>query len=160
VTASFSFFGCLTVIINHNKKQKTMKTASRILLSLGLILFFAGMTFAQVASTTTPAKTSTKQDVTAPGKFVDNDKNGTCDKHDAKGTCTQGKNFVDKNGDGKCDNCGCTGKCDGTGCGKGQKNAAECGKSQGKGSCSGQGQKQGNGCAKPCGNAPAAQPNK
>jgi hypothetical protein len=143
------------------KKRQTMKTAKRILMTFAILVFFAGMTFSQSASTTVPAKDAAKQDLTAaPGKLVDNDKNGTCAKHDAKGTCSQGKNFVDKNGDGKCDNCGGTGKCDGTNCGKGQKCGSGCGQGQGKGNGCGQGQKQGSGCTKPCGNAPAAQPNK
>lgn len=136
-----------------------MKTASRILMTFSILVFFAGMTFSQVASTAIPAKTSTKSTTTAPGKFVDTNKDGTCDKHEAKG-CAQGKNFVDKNGDGKCDNCGGTGKCNGTGCGKGQGKGNCCGQGQNNGNGCGQGQKQGNGCTKPCGNAPATQPNK
>ena len=127
-----------------------MKTASRILMTFAILVFFTGMTFSQVASTATPAKASTKSTTTAPAKVVDTNKDGTYDKNDSKGTCAQGKNFVDKNGDGKCDNCGGTGKCNGTGCGKGQ----------GKSNCCGQGQKQGSGCTKPCGNTPATQPKK
>ena len=137
-----------------------MKTASRILMTFAMLVFFAGMTFSQVASTTTPAKTSAKQTTTAPGKIIDTNKDGTCDKHTAGGTCAQGKNFVDKNGDGKCDNCGGTGKCNGTGCGKDQGKGNCCAQGQGKGDCCAQGQKQGSGCTKPCGTAPAAQPKK
>ena len=145
-----------------------MKTASRIFLTFSLLAFFAGMTFGQMASTTSPAKTSTKAATAAPGKFVDTNNNGICDKHEAKGANCQGKTFVDKNGDGKCDNCGSTGKCNGTGCGQGQKQGNGCGKGQGNGNCCGNGQGKGNGCSQGqsrhgCsnqGNTPAAEPKK
>lgn len=121
-----------------------MKTASRILLSLGLVVFLTGTVFSQGASTSVPAKTQTDQTAAAPGKFVDANANGICDHHETKAACGQGKKFVDKNGDGKCDNCVSTGNCKGSGCGKGQKQG--CGKGQGKGNCCGAGQGQGNGC--------------
>lgn len=126
-----------------------MKTASRILLTFSILVFFTGMTFSQVASTTTPAKTSTKSATAAPGKFVDTNKNGICDNHEGKLTGAQGKNFVDKNGDGKCDNCGTAGK--GANCGTAGKckEAANCGpKGQGCGTACGKGQGKGNCCGK------------
>ena len=136
-----------------------MKTASRIFLTFSILVFFAGMTFSQVASTTIPAKTATKSAVATPGKSVDDNKTATCNHNNAKGTCAQGKNFVDKNGDGKCDNCGSTGKCNGTGCGQGQKSCNGCSKSQGKGNCGGQGMQHQNGCSSKC-STPATEPKK
>jgi len=122
-----------------------MKTVSGILLSFGLVLFLAGTSYSQVATTSNPSKSTTTQATAAPGKFVDANANGICDHHEAKCTQAQGKNFVDKNGDGKCDNCGSAGKCSGSGCGKGNWIGQGCGKSQGKGNC-GQGQNSGQGC--------------
>ena len=92
------------------------------------------------------AKASQTMNSPAPGKFVDNNKDGICDNHQAKmkngnGKCT---NFVDKNGDGICDNkATCQGKGNPNGCGMG------CGqKGQGKGNCGGGGcgQQHRNGC--------------
>jgi hypothetical protein len=123
-----------------------MKTASRLLLSLGLVMFLAATTFSQMASTAKAPKTATKQ-TTSSGKFVDTNKNGICDNHEGKNAGAPGKNFVDKNGDGKCDNCGSSGNCKGTGCVHGQKNGAGCGKGQGKGNCCGKGHEQRNGCS-------------
>lgn len=122
-----------------------MKTVSGILLSFGLVLFLAGTSHSQVATTSNPSKSTSTQAAAAPGKFVDANTNGICDRHEAKCTQPQGKNFVDKNGDGKCDNCGSAGKCNGSGCGKGNCSGQGCGKSQGKGNC-GQGQNNGKGC--------------
>ncbi len=124
-----------------------MKTASRIFLTLGLVLFLAGATFSQAASIASTAKSDTKQTTAAPGKFVDTNKNGVCDNHEAKGGGTQGKNFKDKNGDGKCDNGGSNGKCTGTGCGKGQGKGNCCGQGQGNGNGCGQGHQPKNGCS-------------
>lgn len=134
-----------------------MKTASRIFLTFSILVFFAGMSFAQVASTTVPAKTSAKSATAAPGKFVDTNKNGICDNHEGKGAGAQGKNFVDKNGDGKCDNCGAN--CQGKGAGNCGPKGQGCGKGQGKGNCSGQGHQYRNGCSSQ-GSKPATQPNK
>jgi hypothetical protein len=129
-----------------------MKTASRILMTISLLVFFTGMTFAQVASTTSPGKPAKKAEVAAPAKSAD----GT------KANCGHGKNFVDNNSDGKCDNCGTAGKCKeaGSGCGKGQGCGSSCGKGQGNGNCKGNGAGNRNGCASKCSNAPAAQPKK
>jgi len=133
-----------------------MKTASRIFLSLALVLFLAGTTFSQESST---AKTTTKQTTAAPGKFVDTNKNGVCDNHEAKGVGTPGKNFTDKNGDGKCDNVGKSGTEKGVGCGYGPRNGAGGGKGQGKGNCCGGGHQYHGGCSNQ-GSAPATQPKK
>lgn len=125
-----------------------MKTASRILLSLSLVVFLAGMTFAQGASTASPSDTPAKQSATGPAKTVEANKSATCNHQMGKESCAQGKNFTDKNGDGICDNCGSAGKCKGAGCGQGQKNCVGCDKSHCKsnGSCDGKG--KGNGCGK------------
>ncbi|MEI7500265.1 MAG: hypothetical protein WCK84_07415 [Bacteroidota bacterium] len=146
-----------------------MKTASRILLSLSFVIFLAGMTFSQVASTSSPEKITTEPANANNETFVDANKNGICDHHEAKETCLQGKNFVDKNGDGVCDNCGSSGKCKGTGCGQGKKDCNGCGKGQvkgkgcgegqGKGNCCGQGQQGAKGCSHQ-GVAPATKPKK
>ena len=139
-----------------------MKTASRILMAFSILVFFTGMSFAQVATTATPAKTSTKSVSDVPVKANDANKAGTCVNHDAKGPCAQGKNFVDKNGDGKCDNCGSTGTCKGTGngCGKGPACGSGCSKGQGTGTGCGQGHQHRNGCTQQGNTAPAAQPKK
>lgn len=123
-----------------------MKTAFRTFLIFSTLVIFTSMTFAQVASTVTPAKTSSGQATASPGKFVDNNKNGICDNHESGKLCN-GKKFVDKNGDGKCDNCGATGKCKGPCCTEGQKNGNCYGNGQGKGNCCGQGHRHRNGCA-------------
>ena len=127
-----------------------MKTASRILMTISLLVFFSGMTFSQVASTTSPGKPAKKSEVAAPAKSADA----------TKANCNHGKNFVDNNSDGKCDNCGTSGKCKeaGNSCGKGQGCGSSCGKGQGNGACNGQGPKSG--CASKCSNAPAIQPKK
>jgi len=133
-----------------------MKTASRIMLTFILLVFFTGISFSQVATNATPA--STKSVVATPGKFVDANKNGICDNHEAKGSGAQGKNFIDANGDGKCDNCGT--KCKGTmNCGpKGNGCANSCSKGKGKGNCCGGGQQHRYGCSSQA--APAADPKK
>ncbi|MCX6266318.1 MAG: hypothetical protein NTW16_03045 [Bacteroidetes bacterium] len=138
-----------------------MKTASGILLTFIMLVFFTGMTFSQTASTTNPAKAPAKSVTAAPGKFVDTSKSGVCDGHGPKGDCGQGKNYVDKNGDGKCDNCGTAGKCkESAKCsGKGAGCGSTCGKGQGKGNCCGQGQQHRNGCSNQ-GAAPASNPKK
>jgi hypothetical protein len=129
-----------------------MKTASRIVLTFCILVFFASVSFSQVASSPNPAKTSTKSAVAAPVKATDGATASTCGNHNAKGSCAPGKNFVDKNGDGKCDNCGGTGKCkEGGSCaGKGMDCAKGCGKGHGAGNC----------CASKGKDAPSTQPNK
>jgi hypothetical protein len=122
-----------------------MKTASGIILTLCLLVFFTGSLFSQEVAKTSAAKPVTTSAIASQGKFIDNNKNGICDNHEAKGTCAHGKCFVDKNGDGKCDNCGSAGKCKEAGnCGgKGQC----CGKGQPKGNCGEQGKHQGSCCS-------------
>lgn len=125
-----------------------MKTASRIFLTFSLLVFFAGVSFSQVASTTVPAKTATKSEVAPTGKTATGCAS-TCGNHGANASCTQGKTFVDKNGDGKCDNCGTAGKCkESANCGSKSKGCeSTCGQAKGKGSCGTQG-------AKTCGAQP------
>ena len=120
-----------------------MKTLKRITVLMAIMSFITFQGFSQNTSTTKAQKDSpTTQTATnpIPGKFVDNNKDGVCDNHQAKmknGKCT---NFVDKNGDGICDN---------------RQNAG-----QGKGNCTGcgmgcqqrSGQGNGNGCGNGCGN--------
>ncbi len=127
-----------------------MKTASKIVLTCIMLVLFAGMTFAQNSqATATPVKKAGTT-IAAPGKFIDENKNGVCDNHESKIPGTPGKNFVDKDSDGKCDLCGHTGACKGSGdckgsgpgCGKG------CSKAAGKGNC-GQGNQHRNGCCAP-----------
>ncbi len=129
--------------IHKHLNKQTMKTASRILMTFALLVFFSGITFSQVASTVNPEKTKTKSATVASGKTTD----ASC-KHESQGACAQGKNFTDKNGDGICDNCGSSGKCKGTSCGQGMKNGNGCQQGQGKGNCDGKGMKNGAGCGK------------
>jgi hypothetical protein len=124
-------------------QNQTMKTLKKITVLLAILSFFAYQGFSQNTSTAnTPKDSQATQSATspAPGKFVDANKDGVCDNHQAKmksGKCT---NFADKNGDGICDN---------------RQNAG-----QGKGNCNGcgmgckqkQGQGNGNGCGNGCGN--------
>lgn len=120
-----------------------MKTVSRIFLTLAMVMFFAGMGMSQVASTATPEKKTTKSAVNAPGKFVDANKNGICDKHETKGACTQQNSCKGKNGQGACDHSGKNCKDKGNGCGSGNGNGNCCSKGQ-----------QGKGCESSCGNGP------
>ncbi|HNY01642.1 MAG TPA: hypothetical protein PKG48_03590 [Bacteroidales bacterium] len=123
-----------------------MKTASRIALTLLLLVIFAGTTFAQTSAAATPVKKAGTTMATQ-GKFVDKNNNGICDNHESKTPGTPGKNFVDKNGDGKCDLCGSAGPCKGAGnCpGKGPGCAKSCGQGAGKGNCGGAGYQHRNG---------------
>ncbi len=59
---------------------------------------------AQTKATTEKAVVKTEQTVATPGKFVDKNKDGICDNHQAKVKNGKGAKFVDKNGDGVCDN--------------------------------------------------------
>ena len=143
-----------------------MKTASRILLTFGLLVFFTGTTFSQVAATENASSPETKSVTASPGKFVDTNKNGICDNHEAKVAGGQGRNFVDKDGDGKCDNCGCQGNCKGNGncvgngncCHKGQ--CCGEGKGAGKGNCCGQRHQHRHGCIGQGGDGSGTKPNK
>jgi hypothetical protein len=126
-----------------------MKTASRVLLTFAILVFFTGITFSQVASTTKPATKATTDNTV---KATD------CGK---TANCTNGKAFVDKNADGKCDNCGVAGKCkDNSSCGsKGHNCGTSCDKGKGTGSCGSQEQPNKSGCASKC-SAPASCPKK
>ena len=145
-----------------------MKTLKRITVLLAIASFFAIQGYSQNAPAPAEKKNAQDQQTTtnvAPGKFVDNNKDGVCDNHEAKvksGKCTT---FTDKNGDGVCDNCkadckakcnaDCKAKCkakgDSKGCGMG---------------CQNHGQGKGNGCGSECKNksscskqnAPATEP--
>ncbi|MCX6276595.1 MAG: hypothetical protein NT004_00690 [Bacteroidetes bacterium] len=118
-----------------------MKTVSKIILTLAMALLIAGMGMSQVASNTTLPKKATKSTVEAPGKFVDANKNGICDKHESKGTCSQATSCKGKTGEGVCDHNSKNCKDKGTGCGSGT----------GNGNCCGKGEKSGNGCGTGCG---------
>ena len=128
---------------------------------MALMLFIAFQGFSQIASTSGKVKDSkntTTTTSTIPGKFVDKNKDGICDNHQAKMNGAKCANFIDKNADGICDN------------------NPNCGK--GKGNCNGyrmgcqqkQGQGKGNCCGNGCGNqhrhgygnqsTPAAEPQK
>lgn len=125
-----------------------MKTVSRILLSLAMVVFFACMGMSQIASTTTPEKKDAKAAVNAQSKIVDANKNGVCDNFEAKKAGAPGKNFTDKNGDGKCDTQGNNGKCNGNCCGTGTGNGNCSGKGQqGKGGCGNGHQHRNGGCS-------------
>ena len=90
---------------------------------------------AQTKTTTEKATVKTEQAVTAPSNFVDKDKNGICDKHEAK--AKNGKAHCDKkDGKANCDGKGkanCEGKCEGKKCGHEKGNAKGCGNHKGIG---------------------------
>ena len=140
-----------------------MKNASKILMTMGLVVLFSGFMFAQGTTPASSSKDNQKAQTFSPGKFVDNNKNGICDNHESVAKAGKGVNFVDKDGDGKCDNCGTTckgnkkGNCCGVGngCGKGQ--GAGCGKGQGAGCGKGQGQQHRHGCTQDNSTTPAVQ---
>jgi hypothetical protein len=122
--------------------MKIMKTLKRITVLLAIMSFIALQGFSQNASTSgknKDSKTISTSNSTC-GKFVDNNKDGICDNHQAKMSGGKCANFTDKNGDGICDNH--------QNCGKGNGNCNGCGmncKSQ-------QGQGKGNCCGNGCGN--------
>jgi len=120
-----------------------MKTVSRILMTLTLVLFLSGITIAQKEATVKTDPKTTQTVKTTPGKFVDANKNGVCDNFEARGQATKGANFIDKNGDGVCDNRGTMGKGQGKGNGCGQGFRHRHGK--GNGNCCGRGQGSGRG---------------
>jgi hypothetical protein len=111
-----------------------MKTVKRISVLLAIMSFIAVQGFSQNASTAVGTAAATNSQTTVkstPGTPVDNNKDGVCDKHQAKMINGKCANWVDKNGDGVCDNCksDCKGKgnCkgDGKGCQKGQGNCCK-----------------------------------
>ena len=84
-----------------------MKALRNITALFAIMSFMAYQGFSQNVSTNTTQKnfqvtqTSTKA---APGKFVDNNKDGVCDNYQSRMKNGHGANFVDKNGDSICDN--------------------------------------------------------
>ena len=83
-----------------------MKTLKSFTAVFAIMSFMAYQGFSQNASTITTQKGSQVTPTTtntAPGKFVDNNKDGVCDNYQAKMKNGRGVNFVDKNGDGICD---------------------------------------------------------
>ncbi len=134
-----------------------MKTLKRTTVLLAIMSFFAFQSFSQNPAASDTKKSTQDQQTTTvatPGKFVDNNKDGVCDNHQAKmksGKCTT---FVDKNGDGVCDNCksaSCKGKGNSKGCGMGCQNHGK-----NKGNCCGKGNQHRNGCGNQ--NTPATEP--
>jgi hypothetical protein len=121
-------------------QNKTMKTLKRITVVMAIMSFIAFQGFSQNVSTTNSQKDSQKAQTTtniAPGKFVDNNKDGVCDNYQTRMKNGPGANFVDKNGDGICDkrqNAG-QGKGNQNGCGMGYQHR----NGQGKGNCCGNG---------------------
>jgi hypothetical protein len=117
-----------------------MKTLKRITVLMVIMSFIVYQGFSQNVSTTNTQKNLQNQQTTTkvvPGKFVDNNKDGVCDNHQARMKNGPGANFVDKNGDGICDNRLNAGQ------GKGNPNCGGMGyqhrHGQGKGNCCGGG---------------------
>jgi len=123
-----------------------MKTLKGIVFLMAFMSFVVSQGFSQTAPVATAQKNTAATTKSTPGKFVDNNKDGVCDNHQAKMNTGKCANFVDKNGDGKCDDC--KGSCQGKGkancCGTSAKNCA----GQGKGNCAASGcsGKHKNGC--------------
>jgi hypothetical protein len=116
-----------------------MKTLKGMAVLMAIMAFITVQGFSQSAPVEAQQKNTQAKACAAPGKFVDNNKDGVCDNHQAKMTTGKCANFVDKDGDGICDNrkASCQGKgnskCCGTGCqghqgqGKGNCAAGGCG---------------------------------
>jgi hypothetical protein len=134
-----------------------MKNIRRIAI-VAFISFLAIQGFSQTAPAAAVKDNpqQAKQAVSnAPGKYIDNNKNGICDRHEAKSATGKCINFADKNNDGICDNkaaC-CQGKGKTNGCGQGCQNR------HGQGNCCGAGMQHRNGCGNP-GNCSGTQGNK
>jgi hypothetical protein len=117
-----------------------MKTLKRITVLMVIMSFIAFQGFSQNVSTTNKQKNAQGSQTTvntAPGKFIDNNKDGVCDNHQARMKNGTGANFVDKNGDGICDNRSnaSQGRGNPSGCGMGNQHR----QGQGKGNCCGGG---------------------
>jgi len=117
-----------------------MKTLKRITVLMAIMSFIGLQGFSQNVSASSDKQNLQGSQTSAnfaPGKFVDNNKDGVCDNYQARVKNSQGRNFVDKNGDGICDNRQYTGK------GKGNPNCCGMGyqhrHGQGRGSCCGNG---------------------
>lgn len=116
----------------------------KLIVLAGLVLGFSFITMTLTAQTASPDKSANAQSqqssAGAKGTFVDNNKDGVCDHHQATGKGDGCTKFVDKDGDGKCDTCLGKGNCvKGNGC-KGNAKAGCCPKS-----CQGNGNHHGNG---------------
>jgi hypothetical protein len=136
-----------------------MKTLKRITLAMAIMSLIISQAYSQKVpdnKTQKDARTSQTMNAPAPGKFVDNNKDGICDNHQAKMSTGKCSNPVAKNGNGNCNQKAvCQGKGNSGGCGMG------CGmKGQGKGNCGGGGcgQQHRNGCGPK--DAPAQEPQK
>ena len=138
-----------------------MKTLKRITVLMAIMSFIVFQGFSQKATTTNSQQNlQNKQNGTniAPGKFVDNNKDGVCDNYQTRMKNGRGVNFVDKNGDGICDNRQNAGQGKGNpkGCGIGCQHR----NGQGMGNCCGYGcgnqHRHGRGNQ----NTPAAEPQK
>jgi hypothetical protein len=128
-----------------NLKSKSMKTASKILVTVAIVTFATANLAAQETSTAaskpsgveTSKTTSTPAAV--PGKFIDANKNGVCDNAESRSQAGRGVRYADKNGDGVCDNRGTVsrGQGRGQGCGQGHQHRNRhgecCGRGQGRG---------------------------
>ncbi len=130
-----------------------MKTLKRIAVLTAIMLFLISQGYSQNAPVTSTQKDSRDaQTLTnpAPGNFVDTNKDGVCDNHQAKMNNGKGANFTDKNGDGICD------KHQTAGQGKGNSKGCGMGKQHhhggGKGNCCGGGGGCGNQHRNSCGN--------
>jgi hypothetical protein len=144
----------------RTNKINAMKKLRRTAMLAVVMMFIVSLAYSENDPQTSVQKNGKNATVATPGKFVDNNKDGVCDNHQAKmasGKCTA---YVDKDGDGKCDNCKGTGTCKGTGNCKGSSNCcgagAQKGQGQGKGNCGGGGcgKQYRNGCGH--GNTPAS----
>lgn len=111
-----------------------MKNFGKLLLMAAIMMLIALK--GQSQTNTAPTK---DQDVkqtsatTAPGNFVDKDKNGVCDNFEARSANGQGRNYVDKDGDGICDNRANAGKKSQNNCRNGQGNQNRHGQGRGHG---------------------------
>ena len=109
----------------------------KVILLFVLVVSFALMSnnvSAQTKTTTTKAVVKTEQTASTPCSFVDKNKNGICDKHEAK--------------DGKA----CTAKCEGKDKGKCTGKEKACAKACGtdKGTAKACGDRKGTGCGSNC----------
>lgn len=125
-----------------------MKKTAWLFVTALMVTFFVKAGYSQDAGKTTGTQKTT---TSAQGKFVDNNKNGTCDNFESRGNTGKGRSFVDKDGNGICDNRGTAGQ--GYGRGNGQGKGAGCGQGcmhrhghgKGQGNCGGRGPNAGKG---------------
>jgi len=124
--------------------KKVIVLASLI---LGFTLTSMSVSAQTAAKTATPQKQQTTQTTqTQKSKFIDQNHDGVCDRHQ-KGKNMQCGSFTDKNGDKICDNCQGKGTCTkGTSCPRTADCKSACPSSQGKSCC---GQHGKTGCSEP-----------